>query len=174
MVSGRAAVVKPKSVSAYKKNKTYRIVGKSVIVPRRKGERISVDKKTGKIVHKRTIGKIKTSGSMERAATVKRPKAGARQVYALPVGSGDGVKWFRFRTYQQLQEFLSHFSKPYKNPDQYILVETLPPGERITPGKHVAAKRNEKLDDRLEAKLRSRRVARERADVFSIIGEDLI
>lgn len=167
VVSGRAAVLKVKNPRVYRKTEGVRVAGKNVIVPRRKGEKISIDKKSGRIVHKRKIGgKIVTSKSRVVDGGVR---IGSRTPIVIPfaVGNSGRVEYFRFATEDALHNFLDEYEKrhrrKYKNRRNYILVEDLEPGEHFVNPRDEDEKeeRNARLDDLLEARLAGRRRARE-------------
>lgn len=173
VVEGRAAVLKVKNPKSYKRAAGVRVVGKNVIVPRRKGERISIDKKSGRIVHKRKIGKRTTTGQGVVVKNGQRPAKVERVAYAIPfaIGTSGNVEWFRFPTLEALHNFLTEYEKrhkrSYKNVDQYIVEEKLGATRDLYPeDEDEEERRNDKLDNLLEKRLTRKRTQRQ-----AFIGE---
>ncbi len=166
VLTGRAKIVRPKNPSSYKK--LFRVAGKNVIVPKRRGEKISVSK-SGEIVRKRKVGGRKSSGTFKHAPRPEefKPRRGARVVYALPVNRGGGeVEWYRYSSWEKLVADMQTGSlKGYRNFTDYVVEEELEPGERLRPGDDEED-RNAALDDKLETKLVRKRVQREHLEKF--------
>jgi len=131
--NGSAAVVAPSDPQSYKRQ--FKIVGDKVIVPKRKGERISVSK-TGKIERSRKIGNRRTKSTIvkivpERGAP--KPKADTAIVFRVPFKRGtqkhgEVIDWRRF-SYDGLLRFFSEYLRDLSQFDdwaQYIEVEELP------------------------------------------------
>ncbi len=161
VVSGRAKVVRPKNPSSYKK--LFRVAGKNVIVPKRKGERVSVNR-AGEIVRKRKVGGRKSRGTFKHAPRPEefRPRKGHRVVYALPVNRGGGeIEWYRYASWDKLVADMQTGSlKGYRNFTDYVVEEELEPGERLRPDEDDEEDRNAALDDKLETKLVRKREQR--------------
>lgn len=109
VLSGKATVVEPKKPERFKD--IFEVVGNKVIVPRRKGERITVDKKTREIVSKRKVGKRTV---IARGMQLKRgqqpPKVEYPASYAVPLKSkGGGIDWHRFPDRDELIKFMSTY-----------------------------------------------------------------
>lgn len=127
VLAGKAAVVKPKNPKDY--DKLYRRVGGSVIVPRRKGEKITVNKK-GEIAGSRRVG-----GRVVKSRFRKVPKDGEiprserRVQYAIPFIRGrdeDGepiLEWQRFPDYDLLKQFMAGYD--YKGWTDYVVEEEI-------------------------------------------------
>lgn len=119
VVAGRAAVLKPKAPSAYRK--LFKTVDKLVIVPRRKGERIRVDKKSGEILRTRTVRGRKVQSRLRRVKageTIKRPAPAQAVQYAIPFNRGDHIEWMRHPTFDALKAFMSEYAR-YKGWKKY-------------------------------------------------------
>lgn len=150
VLTGKATIVQPKNPGKFKN--IFQTVGKNVIVPRRKGERISVDKKTGEIVSKRKVGKrtVTTRGKqIKRGQPIPKPAAEIieRVQYAIPLKtSGGGVFWHRFPSWDLLQKFMTGYD--YKGWQDFVVVETV--GNELD---------DDELTERLERKRKGRRIA---------------
>jgi hypothetical protein len=145
VVTGKAAVVKPANPKAYPQFKQR--AGR-VIVPRRKGERITVTK-TGEIEGKRRVGRRVVKSKFRhvpKGERVPRSKAGVQ--YAIPFNSGGGeIRWQRFPDYDTLAKFMEGYN--YKDWPDYVVEEK------------IGADENEDADEKLDAKL-ERRLSRKK------------
>lgn len=112
VLSGKAAAVRPANPKDY--SDRFEVIGKTVIIPKRKGEKIGISK-TGKItrirkVGKRTVKSTITSVKPERG--IPRPSPGKQVVYRVPFKRGRGpeqvVDWRRF-SYDGLIKFFSEY-----------------------------------------------------------------
>lgn len=109
VLAGKATVVTPKSPERFKN--IFDVVGDKVIVPRRKGERITIDKKTREIVSRRKVGKrtIEARG-MQIKRGEKPPQTEYSATYAVPLKATGGViAWHRFPDRQMLINFMSTY-----------------------------------------------------------------
>lgn len=143
VLKGKATVVAPKNPGRFKN--LFPTVGKLVVVPRRKGERISVDK-SGEIVSKRKSGKhiISARGkSVKRGEKIPKPEPDRYVQYVIPFNSRDGVTWFRFPSWDELQKFMAGYD--YKGWEDYVIEEDV---------------NNEFDDDELDARLERKRKGR--------------
>lgn len=143
VLKGEAVVLQPPNAKKFKG--VFKTVGKNIIVPRRKGERISIDKKTGELVSKRKVGKRTVTA---RGLHVKRgekiPQTGKRVQYAIPFNStGGGVNWIRFPNWTELQKFMAGYD--YKGWQNYVVREDV---------------ENEFDDDELNERLENKRKGR--------------
>lgn len=166
MVAGKARVLRPKNPSTYKK--LFRVSGKNVIVPRRKGERVSVNK-SGELVRKRKVAGRRSTGTYKHAPRPDQFKPSKRRVvYALPVARGGGaVEWYRYSSWDKLVADMQTGSlKGYRNFADYVVEETIEPGEKLYPDYESEEDRNDALDDRLEKQLVRKRVQREHLGKF--------
>jgi len=96
VVKGKAAVVEPARPADYRD--LYQTKGRKVIVPRQKGERITVDK-SGEIVSKRKTrgGRIKTRHVWAGEVLEKGPPKNRVVTYAVPFkGKGGKIYYRRF------------------------------------------------------------------------------
>lgn len=122
VLKGKATVVKPRNAKRFKN--IFETVGKSVIVPKRKGERISVDK-SGEIVSIRKSGKrvIRARGqTLKRDDVLARPAANRNVQYAVPFNGHNGeTNWFRFPDFDELKKFMAGYD--YKDWRDYVVVE---------------------------------------------------
>jgi hypothetical protein len=121
VLKGKATIVRPSDPKRFKD--IFETVGKAVIVPRRKGERISVDK-SGEIVSVRKSGKrtIRARGkTVKRADVIEKPEAERNVQYVIPFNSRDGVTWFRFPDYDELKKFMAGYD--YKGWKDYVIEE---------------------------------------------------
>lgn len=109
VLSGKATIVTPKNPERFKN--IFTVIGDKVIVPRRKGERISVDKKTREIVSKRKVGKrTVTARGMQLKRGQTPPKTEYKASYAVPLKSkGGGVDWHRFPERDELIKFMATY-----------------------------------------------------------------
>jgi len=122
VVSGKAVAVRPKNPKTYRK--LFETRGKIVIVPSRKGEKITVDIKSGEIVGKRKVGKrIVRSRYKHRLPGAKSIRKSNVQ-YALPFNAGGGeTRWQRFPTFDMLEKFMAGYD--YKDWTDYVVEERL-------------------------------------------------
>lgn len=125
VLSGNATVVQPKSPGRFKG--IYKTVGNNVIVPRRKGEKISVDK-SGEIISKRKSGKRIIKGRGRKltldGADLKRPIKTRTVQYVIPFHGHNGeTNWFRFPDYDELKKFMADYK--YKDWKDYVIEEDI-------------------------------------------------
>lgn len=109
VLKGKATVVTPKSPERFKN--IFEVVGDKVIVPRRKGEKITVDKKTREIVSRRKVGNrtVEARGMQIRRGQVP-PKTEYSATYAVPLKAvGGDINWHRFPDRQMLINFMSTY-----------------------------------------------------------------
>lgn len=115
VIAGKAVVLKPAKAKSY--GKIFKRVGNKVIVPRRKGERVRVDKK-GVIRITRKIGGRTVQGRYRKLAELD---AGVGKIYALPLGNG----WQKFDSKAELERFVYVVSpkvgETYKNWSDYVV-----------------------------------------------------
>lgn len=148
VLSGKSTVVKPSNPGRFKG--IYRTVGKSVIVPKAKGERITIDK-TGEIVSKRKVGnRTVTRRGIDLPKGKKIPKPddseNVRTQYVIPFNaSGGETNWMRFPDWQSLENFMAGYN--YKGWQDYVIEEKF--GEEID---------DDELNERLERKRKGRRI----------------
>lgn len=145
VLSGNAVVVKPRDPKRFKN--MYRTIGDVVVVPKRKGEKISVDK-SGEIVSKRKSGKhiIRARGkTVKRGEPIAKPEPETTTQYVIPFNSRDGVTWFRFPDWDELQKFMAGYD--YKGWEDYVIVEEV--GSEFD---------DDELNDRLDSKRKGRRI----------------
>ncbi len=120
VISGKAAVVKPADPKSYKG--LFKVQGDAVVVPRRKGERISMNKK-GAIEGTRKVGARTVKSRFQhtpRGEKIKRPTLPTQ--YAIPFVRGGGdVQWMRFPDYDSLQKFMEGYD--YKGWKSYVVSE---------------------------------------------------
>jgi hypothetical protein len=152
VVAGKAKVVRPKAPSTYKN--LFRVKGDKVVVPRRKGEKIDVDRR-GEIVGKRKVG---TRVVRSRFRRVRRgedvgalpPRGGGPKQYALPFNRGGGeIEWKRFPDMAALRDFMQGYD--YKNWTDYVVEEDI--DEELD---------DDELQERLDRRLGYRKRSRER------------
>lgn len=122
VLKGKARVVQPKNPARFKG--IFETVGSRVIVPRRKGEKITVDK-SGEIVSIRKSGKrtIRARGrTVKRGDEIARPAPHSNVQYVIPFhGRGGETNWFRFPDYDELKKFMAGYD--YKDWKDYVIVE---------------------------------------------------
>lgn len=147
VLKGNAKVVQPKDPKRFKN--IFDVVGKNVIVPKRKGEKISVDKKTGEIVSVRKVGNRTVTArgkQLKRGQKLDKPAPERRVQYAIPFHStGGGTNWMRFPSWDMLQKFMAGYD--YKGWQDYVVVEDV--SNELD---------DDELQDRLEAKRKGRRI----------------
>jgi len=131
VLKGNASVVRPVNPNKFKG--IFEVKGNAVIVPRRKGEKITVDKKTGEIVSKRKVGgrTITARGKqIKRGENIPKPGKERRVQYAVPFNSrGGGTTWMRFPDWDTLQKFMAGYD--YKGWQEYVVEEDI--GREFTP-----------------------------------------
>lgn len=130
VLAGRAAVVEPKNPKSY--SNLYEHVGKKVIVPRRKGERITVNKK-GEITGTRRDARGKTVRTRYRRTPVGEvpSKPGRRVQYAIPFIRGRDangravLNWFRFPSWDAMREYMAGSAsiRGYENWPDFVVEE---------------------------------------------------
>lgn len=144
VLKGKASVVKPANPKRFKG--IFETVGKTVIVPRRKGERITTDK-SGEIVSIRKSGKriIRARGrTVKRGDEIAKPAAHRNVQYVIPFhGRGGETNWFRFPTFDELKKFMAGYD--YKDWKDYVIEEDVD---------------NELDDDELHARIDRKRKGR--------------
>jgi hypothetical protein len=122
VLRGAASVIGLPSLKAskpYRDNPHLRVRGKKVIVPRRKGERVRYDRKTGQIKtrrreYDRSIETIIPSSPIERASIAP---SGEKIQYAIPIGGPGHVE--RFDTYADLDNFMRPYEFTHIVSDKY-------------------------------------------------------
>lgn len=146
VLKGKATVVAPKDAKRFKG--IFDTVGKNVIVPRRKGEKITVDK-SGEIVSVRKSGKrvIRARGrTVKRADTIEKPPPESTTQYVIPFhGRGGETNWFRFPDYDELKKFMAGYD--YKDWKDYVIVEDI--GEELD---------DDELNERMDRKRKGRAI----------------
>lgn len=164
VLAGKAVLVRPKNPASYKK--IFRVFGKTVIVPRRKGEKITVNK-AGEIQGVRKVGKRKVRSTFKHVLVPEKsqPKWKPRVVYALPVqrGGSGTVEWYRWKSWDQMKQDMQQGSlRGYKNWGDYVVEEYLMPGEATGPeeGSDDEDERNSRLDTIMVRRLNSRSTQR--------------
>lgn len=122
VLKGKATVVKPRDAKRFKD--IFETVGGNVIVPRRKGEKITIDK-SGEIVSIRKSGKrtIRARGrTVKRADAIEKPEAHRNVQYVIPFNGHNGeTNWFRFPDYDELKKFMAGYD--YKDWKDYVIEE---------------------------------------------------
>lgn len=126
-LQGKASIIKttPKTAKGFKGK--YRVKGGLIVVPRERGEKIRFDKKSGDIVSTRkegehTVKKIRKPVN----ATVRREKNAENVYYIMPFQRGDVVERYPFKTWEELEQFMSRGSiRNYKNWQSFVEVEEL-------------------------------------------------
>lgn len=124
VISGKAAAVKTKAAK-YRGIKSFFVKGDVVVVPKRKGETIAVDKKTGKITRKRRVGGRTIKGIIhprKRVDELPRPKLKAT-VFRVPFlkkkkGGKHDIQWRRF-TYDAFKLFAEKYRDNAKDKDSF-------------------------------------------------------
>jgi hypothetical protein len=121
--SGKAKVVKPADPKAYKG--AFRVVGDKVIVPRKKGERVKLDK--GEIVVEKKIrGRTRKQRFLDRekVASGAQPLKLNRR-YGLPFKRGKRdeytIRWFPSKA--ELQAFMLEYE--YEDWEDYVIEEAI-------------------------------------------------
>lgn len=126
VVEKRAVVVTPADAKSFKG--LYPVHGKKVIIPRRKGEIISVEKKTGRVVTKRRVGNRIVSSEYIRTEPDEITKnLKPQKQYAIPFNFSSGVQWKRFPTMALLKNFMMEYTKrgQYQQWRKYVVEETV-------------------------------------------------
>lgn len=130
VISGKATVVKPRNPRSYRS--LFDVKGDKVIVPRRKGERVRVDKQ-GNITSTRKVGGRTVKAKFQRSKRgekIARPSE--EKQYAIPFIRGRDKKgrpivhWFRFPSYDDLAKFMAGYD--YKDWTDYVVEEELDAG----------------------------------------------
>lgn len=147
VVSGNAVVVRPKDPKHYKS--VFRVKGDAVVIPKRKGERITVDKKTGTIVSKRKVGKrtVTSRGlKVAKGSQIERPKEPVQYAVPFKVGA-DKLHWMRWPNYDEMQKFMHRYETKQDNPylgwTNYVVEEKV--GDELD---------DDELERRLQSQLR--------------------
>ena len=147
VLAGKAAVVKPDKPGRYRGIYPTTKSG-LVIVPRRKGERVRVDKE-GEIISTRKVGgrTVTSRGkTVKRGDKIEQPKAEERVQYVIPFNAaGGGTNWVRFPNFDELQKFMAGYN--YKSWKDYVIVEKI--DDPLD---------DDELDERLERKRKGRRI----------------
>jgi len=135
VLRGRAKVIEAKDKKQARAfSKSFRTVDNKVIVPVKKGERVSFSKKSGEL---KTTRKTKSGKRVTKtiAAGELGPLAKG-QYYVVPFGSGGNEIRYRFNTLKTMLEFMQPYEEkenPYKNWRQYVEIEDIEDGgETIT------------------------------------------
>jgi hypothetical protein len=150
VVTGRAAVVKPKNAASYKS--LFMVIKDKVIVPRHKGEKIAITKR-GVIVTERKIGRRKVRSYFRR---IKRgeeiPKSLKRKMYFVPFIRGKDafgkpiLDWKRFPDLAMLKQFMEGYD--YKDWTDYVIEEDINVDEPYTNSEYLTARLNKKIGKR--------------------------
>lgn len=154
LLTGKAALVKPKDAKGYKS--IFRVVGDKVIVPKGKGEKITVNK-NGNIVRERKSGGRTIKGTFKRVENpddVKKPPKGAGIVYAVPFirgrdASGKAIlEWKRWPNYETLKAYMTESDslKGYRDWADFVVEEKI--------GGESDAALRAKLENKLQKKAR--------------------
>lgn len=131
VLSGRAKVVTvPQRKHAREFTETYLTKFRKVVVPIRPGEKLYYNKTKGEIFsynkeYGHTIRRIFPKHALtEREA--RELQKGRNIRYAIPIGSGSGMRRMRFLDYKELQDYMSSNSlKGYNNWRRYVEVEEI-------------------------------------------------
>jgi len=132
VVRDKATVVKPKNAASFKD--IFQVSGDKVVVPKSKGQKISVSKtgsiriegKTGNVKYVRTSRRVKEIGELQPTQ-----RATKETVVAIPFARRVGkdqyrLEWHRFPTFKHLQDFMSSDSlKGYKDWSNYVFIEEI-------------------------------------------------
>jgi hypothetical protein len=124
VITGKAAVVTPPDAKKYKG--VFKVVGNKVIVPRRKGEKITIEKRTGDIVSKRKVGgrTVTTRGMILQKGEMVKPPENPTTQYAVPFRvKGGGVRWQRFTSWSDLNRFMREYEVRYPRWKEYVVEE---------------------------------------------------
>lgn len=114
-------MLKPADVKSYRG--LFKTKGKAVIVPKRKGERWRVDKRTGEVVGTRKVRGRTVKSRLRRVKkgeSIKRPREPSQ--YAIPFNRGDHIEWQRHPSYDALKSFMSEYAR-YKGWKSYAVSE---------------------------------------------------
>lgn len=121
VVKGKATVVQPKDAKSFKG--IFEVKGKNVIVPKRKGEKITVNAE-GQITAKRKdkLGRTRTQVYKKTLPGEVIPRGKKGMWYAIPFKNGSGVFWKHFPSYGDLKSFMAGYD--YKGWKNYVVEET--------------------------------------------------
>lgn len=130
MLKGAAAAVVTPIANLFR-NAGFKTVGKTVVVPKRKGERVRVSK-TGEIMStqkragkKNSIKRTYKPGKIEPGIPSKPDTQ-----YALPLARGyDDIEWMRFGSRQELEQFIfvtsPKIGESYKKWRDFVVEENI-------------------------------------------------
>lgn len=123
VISGKAAVVKPKDPKSYKG--LLPVKGDKVIVPKRAGEKIKLNKAGEITIETKTKkGKKRTRRYVKKARAKKRAeKPAPNKRYGIPLMFGDGRHTIFFPTFDELQKFMEGYE--YKDWQRYVVEEII-------------------------------------------------
>lgn len=125
VIAGKSVALKPLNPKSYKG--IFPIKRGVVIVPRRKGERILVEKKTGEIISSRKIGGVSVSARYEKVDSRKKRDPDAAYLVPFIRGrktNGDPIlEWKRFPNWNALQKVMAGYD--YKNWKKFVVVERI-------------------------------------------------
>lgn len=130
VLTGKAKVIDTASKAQAKGFKaSYTVVGDKIIVPVKKGEKISFNQETGELQSTRKFNGKKITKTI---ADGELAPLGPGQYYVIPFGGGQ-----RFRTndIKTLKDFMYPYevsSKPYKDWRKYVEIETIEDAEENT------------------------------------------
>jgi hypothetical protein len=151
VIAGKAAVVRPKQPSTYKN--LYRTKGDKVIVPKRKGEKIHVNRR-GEIEGERKVGNRVVRSRhkrLRRGEDVGALPSKSGKQYAIPFNRGGGeIEWKRFPDRDALRDFMQGYD--YKDWTDYVVEESV--DEEMD---------DDELQDKLDRQLRRARRRRDAA-----------
>lgn len=120
VLAGRATAVKVPKAEAKRFRKKFQTKENIVIVPRQKGERVSVDK-SGRITTTRMVAGQRVRRIIYAGGKMPKPRPGKKFMYAVPFANGGRV---RFDSMQALAEFMSPYEqKTFGNWREYVEIE---------------------------------------------------
>lgn len=149
LFTGKATALKVSKKQARIYKRSFKTVGDTVIVPKAKGERFSVDKDTGLITSKRRVGSRQIR-KIIKPGLPEKPEDGKRYYYRVPLGRG----YRRFESHAELEKFMykyehrkptkrGKYREPYSDWQNYVELEqiTAAPRKRVNPTRRAALKR---------------------------------
>ena len=121
VISGKAAVVKPKNPKSYKG--TFKVVGDKVIVPKR-GGRVRVDKEGVIRTTRKIAGKVRQA-RYSRLDRIMNGEGKPGAIYVLPLMHGSDIHYYKFNNAEELRQFVFETSpkvgQTFKNWASYVL-----------------------------------------------------
>jgi hypothetical protein len=125
VLSGKAAVIKaPSKSTASKYKRAFKVRGDNIIVPKKKGERVTIDKRgelhTTRKVRGRTVRKTITPGGRVRP---RKPRKGAKGFYVIPMNTSDGIVKQRFESYAALAAYMEPYEENWEDWQDYVEFE---------------------------------------------------